>query len=197
MKPKILVCAFGVLLLAGCLTSTKSAGPAAAGVGAPVLPVDASILGRLQPSAATVAPVLPDRMMLPASYRLLLLDGRLALVRETDGQALEPAPVSLRIVTGEIAKGEIAYQPALLPQELAAQVAANRASAARMDAALGSVMARSKELSEQALALQAQSRRLTEMLSRAEAGSGKPQGAGTTPIPHETKPPADPFLEDH
>ena len=96
-------------------------------------------------------------------------DGRLALVRETDAQSLEGAPTSMRIVAGEIARGELAYQPALLPQELAAEVAANRESSARMDNALGTVMERSRELSAQALELQAESRKLAEMLARAQA----------------------------
>jgi uncharacterized coiled-coil protein SlyX len=107
--------------------------------------------------------------MLPASYRLMLLDGHLALLRETDPESVEPAPSSLRIVAGEIARGELGYQPGLLPQELAAEVAANRESAARMDNALESVMRRSRELSEQARDVQAESARLASLLAAAEA----------------------------
>jgi uncharacterized coiled-coil protein SlyX len=109
----------------------------------------------------------------------MLLDGHLTLVRETDSQALEPAPASMRIVTGEVARGELAYQPALLPQELAAEVAANRESAARMDNALASVMQRSRELAERALALEAQSKKLAETLRAAEARIGELEAAGS------------------
>jgi hypothetical protein len=70
---------------------------------------------------------------------------------------------------GEIGRGELAYQPGLLPQELAAEVAANRESSARMDNALDAVMRRSRELSAQALELQAQSRKLAEMVGAEEA----------------------------
>jgi uncharacterized coiled-coil protein SlyX len=112
---------------------------------------------------------MPERIVLPASYRLMLLDGHMALVRETDSQELEPSPASMRVVTGEIARGELAYQPGLLPQELAAEVAANRESSARMDNALEAVMKRSRELSGQAQELEAQSRKLAEMLSAAQA----------------------------
>jgi hypothetical protein len=112
---------------------------------------------------------MPERVTLPAAYRLMLLDGHLALVRETDAQTLEPAPASMRIVTGEIARGELAYQPALLPQELAAEVASNRESAARMDNALDTVMRRSRELSDQALELEAQAGRLAQLLAAAQA----------------------------
>jgi hypothetical protein len=138
--------------------------------------------------------LLPDHITLPASYRLVLLDGHLELVRETDPQALLQAPASLRFVAGEIARGELAYQPALLPQELAAEVAANRESSARMDNALGDVMRRSRELSEQALELQAQSKRLAELLAAAEARvreleaaarAKQPQGPSARPEPRE------------
>jgi hypothetical protein len=121
--------------------------------------------------------------VIPASYRLVLLEGRLELVRESDAQALAGSPASIRVVTGEIARGELAYQPGLLPQELAAEVAANRESAARMDNALGDVMRRSRELSAEALAMQAEAERLARMLSEAarpraaapaSAGSGDP-----------------------
>lgn len=125
------------------------------------------------PTASAPAPAepaaLPDRITLPAAYRLMLLDGRLTLVRESDAASLSPAPASLRLVAGEISRGELAYQPGLLPQELAAEVAANRESAARMDASLGEVMGRSRELSAQALELEEQSGRLAELLARAEA----------------------------
>jgi len=130
-------------------------------------------------SGADRSPIrMPDRITLPATYRLVLVDGHLALVRETDAQALQPGPASMRIVMGEIARGELAYQPALLPQELAAEVAANRESAARMDNALDSVMKRSRELSEQALQLEAQGRRLAELLAAAQARVRELEPAG-------------------
>lgn len=170
--PKALLA--GLALAGGCAGPNRGQpGPATAHVGAPASPVDAGLLsGPLDtpgPGAGREAVRLPDRITLPAAYRLMLLDGRLALVRETDAQSLEGAPTSMRIVAGEIARGELAYQPALLPQELAAEVAANRESSARMDNALGSVMERSRELSAQALELQAESRKLAEMLARAQA----------------------------
>jgi hypothetical protein len=152
-------------LAVGCAAPSRlQEGPGAAHIGAPSLPVDAGLVGaRAAPDPVAIR--LPDRLTLPASYRLILLDGHLALVRESDAQALAPAPASLRVVTGEIARGELAYQPALLPQELAAEVAASRESAARMDNALAAVMLRSRELSAQALELQAQSRKLADLVA--------------------------------
>jgi hypothetical protein len=157
-------------LLAGCAGPGYSqGGPPTGHIGVPAERVDSSMVGQDGPAPAPKPVDLPERIVLPASYRLMLLDGHMALVRETDARSLESAPASMRIIAGEISRGELAYQPALLPQELAAEVAANRESAARMDNALESVMQRSRELSEQAGAVQAQSRKLADLLAEAES----------------------------
>jgi hypothetical protein len=171
MRAMVPILAAVLLLACSCSSAGHiQGGPAAERVGAPIPAADPALLGRQALGEPAGAPIrLPERIALPASYRLLLLDGHLALVRESDEQALEPAPASMRIVTGEIARGELAYQPGLLPQELAAEVAANRESSARMDNALESVMKRSKELSEQAAELGVQSRRVAELLAAAQA----------------------------
>jgi hypothetical protein len=180
---------------AGLLLACACSSPGRPRAGAP--DTGAGARGAQPPAPAAAAAVrLPDHIVLPASYRLVLLDGHMALVREADEQALERAPASMRIVTGEIARGELAYQPGLLPQELAAEVAANRESAARMDNALEAVMRRSRELSDQALELQAQSRRLAEMLAASEARvreleAGRPGAAGPAAGPPERKAPQD------
>jgi hypothetical protein len=163
MKPLSAIPAAGLLLACACSS------PGRPHAGAPD-PGSGQARGAQPPAPSGDAPIrLPEHIILPASYRLVLLDGHLALVREADDQALEAAPASMRIVTGEIARGELAYQPGLLPQELAAEVAANRESSARMDNALEAVMRRSRELSEQALELQAQSRRVADKLAAAQA----------------------------
>jgi hypothetical protein len=164
----------GLLLLGACASQNRpQLGPGAQGVGAPRPAVDLALasgaFGAAKDTADRDAIRMPDRITLPATYRLVLVDGHLALVRETDAQALEAGPTSMRIVMGEIARGELAYQPALLPQELAAQVASSRESAARMDNALETVMRRSRELSEQALELEAQGRKLAELLVAEQA----------------------------
>jgi hypothetical protein len=185
-----------VLLCACTAQSRPQAAPGAAHVGAPNPPFDQAVLDGAVPDhggADRAAIRMPDRITLPATYRLVLVDGHLALVRETDAQALQPAPTSMRIVMGEIARGELAYQPALLPQELAAEVASSRESAARMDNALDSVMKRSRELSEQALQLEAEGRRLAELLAAAQArvreleAGGPPGQAKAPPSPPEPK----------
>ena len=187
MRTRVLLLAAATALAGGCASPGRpQAGPGASRVGAPDPRVDSTLAGRGSPAegrGADGAPVrLPDRIALPASYRLMLLDGHLELVRETDPQEILRAPATLRLVAGELARGELAYQPGLLPQELAAEVAANRESSARMDNALEEVMRRSRELSEQALALQEQSRKLAELLAASQGrvreleGSSPPQG---------------------
>jgi hypothetical protein len=162
----------------------------ATAVGAPRLAADEALLaspGASAPPARDGDRIrLPDRIVLPAAYRLILLDGHLALVREADAQAVDPAPTSLRILMGEVARGELAYQPALLPQELAAEVASNRESAARMDNALETVMRRSRELTAKALELEAQSKRLEQLLEEARA---RPHSAAPDSPPSPEAPP--------
>jgi hypothetical protein len=197
MRPLTPIAAAALLLCCSCSSPGRlDGGPRAASVGAPHMEVDRSVLGGpAQPAsggASEAAVRLPDRISLPASYRLLLLDGHLTLVRESDEQALEAPPASLRIVTGEIARGELAYQPGLLPQELAAEVAANRESSARMDNALEDVMKRSRELSDRAAELEGQSRRLAEMLAAAQARVRELEGAArAAPAGPEPKVPQD------
>ncbi len=174
MRALLAAIAAGLLPFCACTAQNRpQRATGAASVGAPRPSVHPGVLGKITPAAATTpdreAIRMPDRITLPAAYRLMLLDGHLALVRETDPQVLAAGPASMRIVMGEISRGELAYQPGLLPQELAAEVAANRESSARMDNALGTVMQRSRELSAQALELEAQGRRLAELLASAQA----------------------------
>jgi hypothetical protein len=188
------------LLLLGCAGPGRppQAGPGASPVGAPPPGASARALDRAfqqesQPSPEAIQ--LPDRIVLPAAYRLLLLDGHLALVRESDAKEFGAGPASLRIVTGEAARGELAYQPGLLTQELAAEVAAGRESSARMEGALDAVMRRSRELSEQAMEIEAQGKRLAELLAASEARvrqlEAEARSAPARP-PQETDAPRDP-----
>jgi hypothetical protein len=169
-----------LLLAAGCAEIRRpQSAPGAESPGVPVRGAGRGSAGGAEAGGEPGAPPvgMPDTITIPACYRLVLLDGHLALVRETDAQAISPGPASLRIITGEIARGELAYQPGLLPQELAAEVASNRESADRMDNALAAVMERSRELSEQAAQLQAQGKKLAELIAEAQARAAEPQAA--------------------
>jgi hypothetical protein len=197
MKALMPLSAACAAVLFGCSSPGRpQAGAGAAPIGAPDVRVDPSVAAAVPAPAGTGALRLPERIVLPASYRLVLLDGHLTLVREADPVTLAAAPASMRILTGEIARGELAYQPGLLPQELAAEVAANHEGAARMNDALEGVMRRSRELSAQALALQDQSRRLAELLSAEEARVRELEAAGRAAPPKASPEKADPGPPD-
>jgi hypothetical protein len=175
------------LLLGACASPKRpQSAPGAQALGVPDRVVDPSVaavaLAGDGGSPESGAIQLPDRITLPAAYRLMLVDGHLALVRDTDAQSLERTPTSLRVISGEISSGDLACQPGLLPQELAAEVASNRESAARMDNALESVMQRSRELSDQAAELKAQAEKLGALLAASQA-SGAAAEAAKTPVP--------------
>jgi hypothetical protein len=175
-------------LLGGCASPNRpQAAPGAQALGVPSRTVDPSTVAETLGSKGAVADPgeiqMPDRITLPAAYRLMLVDGHLALVRETDAQTLDPGPTSLRVITGEISRGELAYQPGLLPQELAAEVASNRESAARMDNALETVMQRSRELSDQAAELKAQAEKLGALLATAQTRAPAAESAGKSETP--------------
>jgi hypothetical protein len=180
--------AAGLVLLGACSEPSRpQRAVGATQIGAPRSSVEEALLGSPggpeRPARDGERIRLPDRIILPAAYRLILLDGHLTLVRESDAQAVQPGPTSLRILMGEVARGELAYQPALLPQELAAEVASNRESSARMDNALETVIRRSRELSAQALELEAQSKRLEQLLEEAQARPGPAAATDSTPAP--------------
>jgi hypothetical protein len=124
---------------------------------------------------------LPEVLAFPAVYRLVILEGHPALVREADPSPLPAQNSSLRLVSGGYGPGDLSYQPALLPQELAAELASNRQSTARMDRALEAVMARSRELSRQALELEEQGRKLAELLRESEAKVRQLEAAHAAP----------------
>jgi hypothetical protein len=194
MKVVVILIAAALLLGACASPNRPQAAPGAQAIGVPVRTVDPSVvspaLGENNAGPDAGAIQLPDRITIPAAYRLMLVDGHLALVRETDAQALDAGPTSLRVITGEISRGELAYQPGLLPQELAAEVASNRESAARMDNALDSVMQRSRELSDQAAELKAQAEKLGALLAAAQARASTDQQAAKSDPQASTSEPA-------
>jgi hypothetical protein len=157
------------LLLCACSAPRRpQVAPGAAPLGLPQ-PAAPPAPSSATPLAERAEPDLPEILTLPAVYRLMLVDGRLALVRESDARSLRTGSSSLRIVSGEGAGADPSYQPAPLSQELAAELAASRQRSERLDGALESVMQRSRELSEQALELEAQGKRLAELLAASEA----------------------------
>jgi hypothetical protein len=182
--------AAAAVLCGGCASPARPQTAAGATpLGAPRSPVRADLIDRIDPPDGGSSTIrLPEQITLPATYRLVLVEGHLMLVRAREGQTIPAGPTSLRIVAGEIARGELAYQPALLPQELAAEVAAGRESAARLEGALAGVMQRSWELAAQTERLEAQTRGLAALLPHPAGGASGPSPA---PAPRPSPGPGD------
>jgi hypothetical protein len=176
MKASISSLSGCLLLLCSCASPNRpQASPGAQGVGVPSRAVDSPLATANSGGKADDPAInLPDKIVIPADYKLMLLDGRLTLVRETDPRTIDPGPSSLRVITDVTDGGDLSYQPALLPQELAAEVASYKESSARMDNALDSVMQRSRELSDQAAELEVQAKRLGELMAASQAKSQTP-----------------------
>ena len=189
----------GGLWLSGCaLLPSRSALSAAklpAKPGVPQTLVSRAALDRVDPpgdrtpraglSPPPVAP--PEMIVLPAAYRLVVLDGQTVLVRETDEAAMRPAPASMRIVTGEIARGELSYQPALLPQEIAQELVKVRRAHAQHDEAAAEMNRRADELVEQARLMQEQNRILVERLAQIAAYAQVLEGEKSKPAATPTQ----------
>lgn len=142
-------------------------------MGVPRPQIDAAVLDETQArdrgTAAAGTIRLPDRLVLPASYQLVLVEGRLTLVRETDPQSLDAGAPSIRILSGAVACNDPAYRGDPLSLEWAAEIAADHESVLRMDHALEAVMQRSHELVRQAAELESQSKKMAELLVAAQA----------------------------
>lgn len=164
----------GLLLLSGCnapeLPQSERGGTH---VGVPRPQIDDAVLDQTQARDRGTVPAgairWPDRLVLPASYRLVLVEGHLTLERETDAQPLDPRASSIRILSGQVASNDPSGRARPLPPEWSAEIAADRESVLRMDQALEAVMERSHELARRAKELEAQSKKMAELLVAAEA----------------------------
>jgi hypothetical protein len=169
---RLLILTVLLALAAGCASKTAQSKQGAQAPGAPKLQVSPRVIDLVDPPDASrprVARADADKIVLPACYRLVLVDGKQVLVRETDAQAIQGNPGSLRIVTGEIARGEISYQPGLVDQELAEEVVRTRQSQAAADNAAINLTNQSAEVVAQSKQLQAQNKALAIRLAQIAA----------------------------
>lgn len=161
------------LLFSGCANKGAGLGSsqAATAAGAPRPLVNPSVVDRVDPpdrthveNRGTVS--LPSIIELPAAYRWSLVDGRPVLVRETDSRKIT-AGGTMQIVAGDVARGEIAIQPALLPQEIAAELTRNRALQTQMIAAFSEVNQQVASLIAETRTMQQRNAELMQQLARA------------------------------
>lgn len=151
MRPAAFGHALILCALAGCTTRRAPVAP-------PAEPA---------PAAPAPAPVsLPDRIELPSRYRLLYLNGSLTLVQEAGPRGARPGDR----VDFEPPSGGEGLSPAF-----ALQWQQTRESVERMERALSDVMERSRQLSDQAAALEALAKRLaTPPAAPAPPAAAKP-----------------------
>lgn len=119
---------------------------------------------------------LPNQITVPGTYRQVLVDGSTMLVRETDQrQAL--VGNRFNIISGDVSRGDLSFQPALLESELAAELVRQRAATAEMDESSLKMAEQAQELLK---ATQALARKQTEIVAYAEKLRREPKAVNTT-----------------
>lgn len=118
-----------VTLLSACASNTRA--PAASHL--PVSPVSPALVNDAASGdrKEAPAPTFQGDITVPGVYRAYVVNGRMVFVRETDPRKIAAAPSSMRIMMGNPEAGEITYQPLLLEQEHAIELAKTREQNAR------------------------------------------------------------------
>lgn len=170
MKPaNILLVILSALLISGCATTEQNARKGAQSPGQPKSPVSPRVVALVDPPDDTRPRQIAanaDRIVVPACYRMVIIDGQQTLVRESDEQAIQGNRGSLRVVKGEVARGEISYQPGLIEQELAEEVVRTRQAQAQTDEAAVELTKQSEELMKQSKLMQTQNKILATQLAQ-------------------------------
>ncbi|AHF94960.1 hypothetical protein OPIT5_00050 (plasmid) [Opitutaceae bacterium TAV5] len=128
---------FNVAFLGGCASSGPAKRKGAAVQGAPVPDVSTEVVdlvdppGRMDNGPRYVMGAFPGELTVPATYRAQVIDGKYVLVRETDPRRILSSP-SITVIAGDISGGDLAIQPALMPQEIAEEVTRNRVQTAEL-----------------------------------------------------------------
>lgn len=125
------------------------------------MPISKAVLDKADPPATSQKVVLaPDQLIVPGTYRMMVVDGRTVLVRETDARKVLTSP-AVQIVAADQSGTDLSLQPALLPQEVSEEIVRNRA---QTDAALRVLPG-----------LMAEQRRQAEELRRLREAKTQPQ----------------------
>ena len=170
MRSTVLILACAVIASAGCSSSSKRANGAKP-QGVPQSPVSSEVIGRMdaadassaRPSAYSAAS-LPNQIVVPAQYRLIYLEGRPVFVRETDVRRIAAHP-AVSLIAAEPGSGEVNLQPALLPQELAREIVANRAQTQAVMEIVPKIEQSVELLGQQAELLSRQNRQIMDIVS--------------------------------
>ncbi len=161
------------MVSAGCSSpSKKNSGGKPQGV--PRSPVTAEVIERMDAADASsarpstsYAVALPNQIVVPAQYRLIYQEGRPVFVRETDARRISTHP-AVSLVAAEPGSGEVNLQPALLPQELAREIVANRAQTQAVMEVVPKIEQSVELLGQQAELLSRQNRQIMDIVSTSE-----------------------------
>ena len=98
------------------------------------MPVSKAVLDKADPPelAAEKVTLAPNQLIVPGTYRMMVVDGQTVLVRETDPRKVLTSP-AVQIIAADQSGTDLSLQPALLPQEVSEEIVRNRA---QTDAAL-------------------------------------------------------------
>lgn len=162
-----------VILLASALAGCSANSRAGAGVptAAPQLGTSPGVAEAAdqrishRPSSLSGLVQLPDVIEIPATYRFQVLDGKLCLVKETDARKIA-AGGGVRLIGGDVTRNEFAVQPAILPQEVAAELTRNRAAQAEMIQSFSEAKRRMDQLLVEARTMQQRNEQLVQRLAQ-------------------------------
>ena len=135
--------------------------------GTPRLGASIAAINRVDPperATARVTTTLPNIIEIPSAYRWVIVDGNPALLRETDPRKIT-AGGAMQIVAGDVSRGEVAIQPALLPQEIAAELTRNRALQAQMITSFDDANRKVAELIAETRTMQERNAQLVQQLA--------------------------------
>lgn len=173
MRSTAFIVACALIVSAGCSSPSKKTSGAKP-QGAPRSPVTPEVIERMDAADASSArplayasPSLPNQIIVPAQYRLMYQDGRPVFVRETDARRISAHPAVL-LTSAEPGSGEVNLQPALLPQELAREIVANRAQTQALMEVVPKVEQSVEVLGQQAELLSRQNRQIMEIVPTRE-----------------------------
>lgn len=162
-----------VILFASALSGCSANSRAGAGVptAAPQLGTSPGVAEaadqRITPRQSSLSGLvqLPDVIEIPATYRFQVINGKLCLVRETDARKIA-AGGGVRLVAGDVSRNEFAVQPAILPQEVAAELTRNRAAHVEMIQSFSEAKRRMDQLLTEARTMQERNEQLVQRLAQ-------------------------------
>lgn len=116
---------------------------------APKTPVDVLVINKIDPPGASSQQPsqVSSVMAMPATYRQVVVDGQTVLVRETDPRKVLTTP-GVQVIAGDIANNEIAVQPGLMSQEMAAEIVRTRAQVDELANLLPKILAQLESMNQ-------------------------------------------------